>query len=323
MLAVVCPAASSVHPGYSQHPSAEAFIERMVSEHQFDHEALEELFGQVEFRQPIIDLMDRPAEKVKPWKDYRLIFITHQRIAAGVDFWREHRSALERAQADYGVDPAVIVAIIGVETFYGRNKGSFRVIDALATLAFDYPKRSPFFTKELEQFLLLSREQKRDPLALTGSYAGAMGFGQFMPSSYRNYAVDYNGDTEVDIWNNPVDAIGSVANYFARHGWQPGQLPVVRAVAAPNYNAGLVNQLVPPTLALDELKAQGFTPVEAGLPPETKAIPIELEAESGPEFWLGLQNFYTITRYNNSHRYAMAINELSQAIAGEMHSASP
>lgn len=323
LLAMMCPAASSIAPGYRQNPAAEVFIDRMVSEHHFDRNVLEELFGQVEFRQSIIDLMERPAEKVKPWKDYRLIFITDKRIAGGVDFWRQHRQALERAQAEFGVDAAIIVAIIGVETFYGRNTGSYRVIDALATLAFDYPKRSPFFTKELEHFLLLTREQKRDPLELTGSYAGAMGYGQFMPSSYRNFAVDYNSDSLVDIWDSPVDAIGSVANYFVRNGWQPGQPVAVRAAAGLNYNAQLVNQLSPPALTLAELKAQGFAPLAPDLPPETKAIPVELEGEQGPEFWLGLQNFYAITRYNTSYRYAMAINELSQAIAGKMRSANP
>lgn len=321
LFAGVCPAASSISPGYSHNPAAEVFIARMVTEHQFNRDALETMFSQVEFRQSIIDLMDKPAEKVKPWSEYRKIFITDKRIAEGVEFWAEHRSTLERAQAEFGVDASVIVAIIGVETFYGRNKGSYRVIDALSTLAFDYPKRSSFFARELENFLLLSREQKRDPLTLTGSYAGAMGYGQFMPSSYRNYAVDYNGDLLVDIWDNPVDAIGSVANYLFRHGWQSGQRVAVRARVDAGYNVNLVNQIAAPKLTLVELKAQGFSPVESGLGVETKAIPVELDAEQGAEFWLGLQNFYTITRYNTSYRYAMAINELSQAIAGNMRSA--
>lgn len=315
-LAVSCATRAS-GPGYRDHPGAEVFIENMASTYQFDRAALRQLFAQVEFKQPIIDLMERPAEKVKEWPDYREIFITERRIAEGVDFWRTHADALARAQREFGVEPAIIVAIIGVETHYGRNKGSYRVIDALATLAFNYPKRSPFFTKELENFLLLAREQHRDPLQLTGSYAGAMGYGQFMPSSYRNYAVDYDGDGRIDIWDNPTDAIGSVANYFVRHGWQPGALVAVRARAEDGYNGGLLNQVSKPELSVAELRANGFL-ARAPLPPDTRAIVLGLEdpdRDGGTEFWLGLQNFYAITRYNTSYRYAMAVYQLSRLIA--------
>jgi len=207
---------------YGGHPAMQAFVATMVARHGFERAALERLFDQARYQETIVAAMDRPAERVKPWYEYRAIFLTEKRIRDGVDFWRANQETLARAQRDYGVDPAIVVAIIGVETFYGRNMGSFRVLDALATLAFDYPKRSEFFARELEQYLLLTREQQLDPLDLKGSYAGAMGYGQFIPSSYRAYAVDYNGDRKADIWNDPTDAIGSVANYFNKHGWRKG-----------------------------------------------------------------------------------------------------
>ncbi len=316
-IAASCVATGASGAGYRDNPGAEAFIDNMASTYQFDRAALRQLFAQVEFQRPIIDLMERPAEKVKEWPDYREIFITERRIAEGVDFWRTHADALARAQREFGVDPAIIVAIIGVETHYGRNKGSHRVIDALATLAFNYPKRSAFFTKELENFLLLTREQHRDPLQLKGSYAGAMGYGQFMPSSYRNYAVDYDGDGSIDIWDNATDAIGSVANYFLRHGWQPGALVAVRARAEDGYNGGLLNQVAKPELSVAQLRANGFL-ARAPLPPDTRAIVLGLEdpdRDGGTEFWLALQNFYAITRYNTSYRYAMAVFQLSRLIA--------
>src|SRR5690606_15004640 len=193
------------------------------------------------------------------------------------------------------------------------NTGSYRVLDALSTLAFDYPKRSPFFTKELENFLLLSREQAQDPLALKGSYAGAMGYGQFMPSSYRAYAVDYDGDQIVDIWNNPEDASASVANYFVRHGWKDGQPVGARATAASGYENPRFNELEPPTLTLRQHKNAGLS-VIGNYPKNLKAMPIKLEGQSGDEYWLGFDNFYTITRYNHSHRYAMAVYQLSELI---------
>lgn len=302
---------------YSDNPQAQAFIERMVVEHDADRAELQTLFAGAQYKQSIVDAMNRPAEKVKLWKDYRKIFITEKRLRQGLQFWREQRSWLEKMQADYGVPIEYVVAIIGVETYYGRVTGNYRVVDALATLAFDYPARSPFFTKELEHFLLLAKEQKLDPATLKGSYAGAMGYGQFMPSSYRAYAVDYDADGVADIWANPADAIGSVANYFVRHGWQPGEDVVVRARISADYNSEGINKLVKPTLNLAQLAERGFTPVsEMGA--EVKAIPLRLQGQAGVEFWLGLQNFYTITRYNHSFRYAMAVTQLAEQIAEEM-----
>ncbi len=302
---------------YSNNAKAEAFIERMVAEHGADRAELQALFSGAQYKQSIIDAMTRPAEKVKLWKDYRKIFLTEKRLRQGLQFWREQRPWLEKMQADYGVPIEYVVAIIGVETYYGRITGNYRVVDALSTLAFDYPARSPFFTKELEHFLLLAKEQNLDPATLKGSYAGAMGYGQFMPSSYRAYAVDYNNDGVADIWADPADAIGSVANYFVRHGWQRGEGVVVRARISADYSSEGVNKLVKPALTLAQLAERGFTPVSE-LSSEMKAIPLRLQGQAGVEFWLGLQNYYTITRYNHSFRYAMAVTQLAEQIAEEM-----
>ncbi|WP_293615474.1 lytic murein transglycosylase B [Porticoccus sp.] len=302
----------SVQASYLQHPDARAFAERMVSEHGFERNVLDSLLDAAEKKQAIIDAMERPAEKVKPWKDYRKIFITEKRIAEGVDFWRKNRAVLSEASRQYQVAPEVIVAIIGVETFYGRIKGSFRVIDALATLSFDYPPRSPFFTKQLEQFLLLAREQDQDPLKLMGSYAGAMGYGQFIPSSYRSFAVDFDGDGFADIWENKADAIGSVANYFAEHGWKMGETVVVPAGIKESFDETLLNQSGLDK-TVDELAKMGFSS-HLPLNGDAKAIPVRLDGDNGLEYWLGLNNFYVITRYNRSLLYAMAVHELSQQI---------
>jgi len=302
------------HAGdYSNHPQAQAFVDRMVSTHNFDRALLSSLLDQAERKQAIIDAMNRPAEKVKPWWEYRNIFIQEKRIDWGAEFWRAHEETLARVEQQYGVDPAVIVAIIGVETYYGRNTGSYRVIDALSTLAFDYPKRSPFFTKELENFLLLTREQHQDPLVLTGSYAGAMGYGQFMPSSYRNFAADFDGDGFADIWSNPDDAIASVANYFINHGWKSGEPVAVRANARAGYDSADINELKLPVKKMSQLAKEGLT-AQQTQSVDLAAMPLRLEIEDGDEYWLGFNNFYTITRYNHSHRYAMAVYELSQLI---------
>lgn len=302
----------SAQASYLQHPDARAFAERMVSEHGFERRDVDALLEAAEKKQTIIDAMERPAEKVKPWKDYRKIFITEKRITEGVDFWRKNRATLSKASKRYQVAPEVIVAIIGVETFYGRIKGSFRVIDALATLSFDYPPRSPFFTRQLEQFLLLAREQNQDPLTLMGSYAGAMGYGQFIPSSYRSFAVDFDGDGFADIWENKADAIGSVANYFAEHGWRMDETVAARAQMKNGFDEGLLNQ-AGLDRTVDELAELGFSP-EIPLEGNAKAIPVRLDGDNGLEYWLGLNNFYVITRYNRSILYAMAVHELSQQI---------
>ena len=274
---------------------------------------VQQLIDAAERQQSILDAISRPAEKTKAWYEYRKIFLTDRRIREGVTFWSAHAGTLQTVSARTGVPAEVVVAIIGVETYYGRITGSYRVIDALATLAFDYPRRSPFFTEELQQFLVLAWESGKDPLALKGSYAGAMGYGQFMPSSYRAYARSYNGDGAADIWDNPADAIASVANYLQAHGWRGGEQVVTDGIAeAPDpavFEGGLR-----PMKTVAALAQKGLQPTEP-LNPAHLATPIRLEEEDGMRYWLGLQNFYVITRYNHSAMYAMAVWELSQAIA--------
>lgn len=298
---------------YTGRKDVTQFIDEMVSEHQFSKAELEGWMAQAIKKQSILDAISRPAEKRLTWKEYRKIFVTSSRIKKGVNFWKENASILAKAEKEFGVPAEVIVAIIGVETRYGQNKGRYRVVDALSTLGFDYPPRSKFFRKELKQFFLLAREQKQDPMALLGSYAGAMGYGQFIPSSYRAYAIDYTADGFADIWNNPTDAIGSVANYFKRHGWKNGEPVVVRARTKAPYNRELLNDSLKPKHTVASLADQGYTPVEALA--EQTANMIQLKGQYGTEFWMGLNNFYVITRYNHSRLYAMAVWQLSQEIA--------
>lgn len=313
-LAGVCAVAQPVLAGdYQQSPQVAEFIGEMTRDYGFAGEQLVELFDQVERKQAILDAISRPAEKAKPWKDYRPIFITDKRISQGVEFWKQHEATLARAEAEYGVPPEVIVAIIGVETFYGGNTGSWRVMDALSTLAFDYPPRAPFFRKELREFLLLTREEQVEPLSMTGSYAGAMGLPQFMPSSFRAYAVDFDGDGHINIWNNPTDAIGSVASYFKRHHWQPGQPVVsVATVEGAQVEQGLTVGL-DPVKNVAELRALGWTSADP-LADDLPVTAFRLEGAEGAEHWLGLPNFFVITRYNRSVMYAMAVNQLAELL---------
>lgn len=309
-----CAAESS----YEAHPAAAAVIEELVAEENFDREQLVAILTEAKRQESILEAISRPAEKTKAWWEYRKIFVTDQRISEGVAFWEKHREILARAEAAYGVPASIIVAIIGVETYYGRIAGSYRVLDALSTLAFDYPRRSEFFTKELKHYLILTREQGFDPADMVGSYAGAMGYGQFMPSSYRSYAIDFDGDEVTDIWNNVEDAIGSVANYFARHGWRAGEPVVYRADArSDDLPADLFVQgrsgLVPER-SIAQFAEAGVTP-RTELDPAALAIAMKFEVEDGLEYWLGLHNFYVITRYNHSSMYAMSVYQLSQALA--------
>ncbi len=294
----------------------EQFVQEMVSQHNFDRAHLEQLFSEVKHKENIIRLMTSPAE-AKPWKDYRPILVTQKRTEQGIGFMKENREALERAELEFGVPPEIIVAIIGVETRYGRVTGSYRVIDALATLAFDYPKRAKFFRKELKEFLLLTRAEKVDPRTLMGSYAGAMGYGQFMPSSFRAYAIDFDGDGAKDIWHNVTDAIGSVANYFHRHGWRKGELVTAKATPqGSDFDSILVKKRrdLKPKFTLAELIEKGFI-TDAELAANQPATAMKLRGAEGNEYWVGLHNFYVITRYNHSALYAMAVYQLSQQIA--------
>lgn len=307
--------AAAQENNYVQHPLTGPFVEEMVLEHGFVSESLHSIFTEAKRRQAILDAISRPAERVKLWKEYRPIFITQARVDRGVEFWENNQAALQQAEQEYGVPAEIIVAIIGVETIYGGNTGSYRVIDALSTLAFDYPPRAPFFRQQLKEFLLLTREEQVDPLSLKGSYAGAMGLPQFMPGSFRAYAVDFDKDGRIDIWQNPTDAVGSVANYFIEHGWQPGEQVVVRAdvqdpsIAAEGLSAGL-----DPELTVGQLAELGWT-ARTALDSERKVTAFRLQAEQGDEYWLGLANFHAITRYNRSVMYAMAVYELADLLS--------
>ena len=289
-----------------------AFIERMRVHHNFDSVRLRATLGHAEVLQSVLEAMSRPAEG-KPWYIYRKIFIKPLRIERGVDFFVRHRSTLEQAQREFGVPAEVIVAIIGVETLYGEYRGRYRVLDSLATLGFRYPRRSKFFSTELEHFFLLAREEGMDPLKITGSYAGAMGIPQFIASSYRSYAVDFDGDGVRDLLGSVDDAIGSVANYLKRHGWRRyGLIAVPVQVKGPQPRA-LLDLGLKPKATINEIKSHGVQVYES-VPDEEKGALLEFELRDGVEYWVGLDNFYAITRYNHSALYAMAVFQLSEAI---------
>ncbi|MEK7322395.1 MAG: lytic murein transglycosylase B [Pseudomonadota bacterium] len=311
-LSLVACAGAPVGAEYVQRNDVSAFIDEMHERHGFERGQLETWFKDVRVRDDIIAAISRPAES-KPWHQYRPIFLQNARIEGGLEFWREHAADLKRAEEQYGVPPQIVIAILGVETRYGRQQGNYRVLDALTTLAFDYPPRAKFFRGELEQYLLLAREEGIDPLALKGSYAGAMGQAQFISSSFRNYAVDFDGDGKRDLWNSPSDAIGSIANYFKVHGWEWHGLVAVPATVSGEHYPALLEAGLKPSLTWAEIKQRGVeTPVT--LLDQLPVALIALEQEAGPEYWLGLQNFYVITRYNRSPLYAMAVYQLSEEI---------
>ncbi len=300
-----------------QHPGAEDFAARAASEYNLDQEEIVLLLQDARFKQSIVNAISRPAEG-KPWFEYRPIFITDKRIRGGVDFWRENEVLINQASERFGVDPEIIVAIIGVETFYGRITGGYRVLDALTTLSFYYPDtgndRSDFFSRELMQFLLLGREEGLPLRDVTGSYAGAMGLGQFMPSSYREYAVDLDGDGRRDLWSSMSDVIGSVANYLHRHGWEYGQPVTYAAEVSEDADMDLVTRRdFKPKMTAAELAGGGFAP-RAPVDSDMPAAVVRLEEQEGDSYWITFENFYVITRYNRSPLYAMAVFELSEAI---------
>ncbi len=299
-----------VQADYSQRDDVQQFIDDMVEKHEFVRDDLESKLASAQKLDGVLEAIAKPAEKVLTWKDYRKIFVTEKRINRGNQFLEDNRELLQRAENEFGVPAEVITAIIGVETYYGRLSGKTQVFDSLVTLGFDYPPRARFFRSELEQFLLLTREENVDDIrAIRGSYAGAMGMPQFISSSYRHYAIDFDGDGKRDLWNSTADAIGSVANYFKVHGWKPGEQVVVRAHLDGQIEETR-NKLKPHTRVSDLVKV--------GLQPETKldgkrnATVITLNGDNGKEYWLGLDNFYVITRYNHSALYAMAVYQLSR-----------
>ncbi len=315
LVAAAAPASAS--PGFTARPEVRAYLDALAREHGFARERLLALFERVAPREEVVRAISAPAE-ARPWHRYRPIFVNEARIAGGVRFWRAHRALLARAEARYGVDARVIVAIIGVETRYGRHTGRHPVLASLATLAFDYPPRARFFRRELTEYLLLSREEGLDPLRVKGSYAGAMGQPQFIPSSYRRYAVDFDGDGRRDLWSSAADAIGSVAHYLAVHGWRRGAPVAVRARARGEAWREAAGGLEP-RLAVSALRARGLEPVRpvAGDPP---AAVLELEGADGPERWLVFANFGVIMRYNRSPKYALAVHELGEAVAARLAS---
>ncbi len=292
-------------------PEVETFIVEMVQKHQFEGDALRKLFAQAQSRPAILRAISAPGT-ARPWHEFRRLNVDPVRIKGGVAFWREHAATLERANREYGVPEELIVATIGIETLYGRNTGSHRVLDALTTLAFQYPPRAGLFRSQLEEYLLMLRETGLDPMKVRGSYAGAIGIPQFLPGSYRRYAVDFDGDGRRDLMGTTADAIGSVANYYKAHGWRPGAAVVVPAQAGGDADA-LLQMGIKPQLKVVELKRFGVTPtapVEEGA--ETALFVVE--TETGPRYWLGLHNFYVITRYNRSINYALAVHELAQEL---------
>lgn len=307
---------AGAHAGGLDADAVADFVREMAREHDFDEAELDTLFKGVVRSDRILAAMSRPAEKAKPWFEYRKHFLTEARINGGIEFWRLNADSLAEAARIYGVPAEIIVAIIGVETAYGKITGRDRVIDALSTLAFHYPngnaKRMHFFREQLRHMFLLSREQNLDPLSLSGSYAGAMGIPQFMPESYRKFAVDFDKDGVSDIWSDRADAIGSVANYLKSHGWKPGKSIVVAATARDEDASGLLTDSVKPHLPLSEFERRGVAPAVA--PSDELAALFELEGESASEYWLALNNFYVIMRYNPRTKYAMAVVSLAEAI---------
>ena len=303
---------------FANNPNAQQFIDKMVNKHGFDRQQLQEILSQAKRLDSVLRLMDNqaPTTSVKPpsgpngaWLRYRKKFITPDNVQNGVVFWNQYEDALNRAWQVYGVPPEIIVGIIGVETRWGRVMGKTRILDALATLSFNYPRRAEYFSGELETFLLMARDEQDDPLNLKGSFAGAMGYGQFMPSSYKQYAVDFSGDGHINLWD-PVDAIGSVANYFKAHGWVKGdQVAVMANGQAPGLPNGFKTKY-----SISQLAAAGLTPQQP-LGNHQQASLLRLDVGTGYQYWYGLPNFDTITRYNHSTHYAMAVWQLGQAVA--------
>jgi peptidoglycan lytic transglycosylase B len=303
-------------------PEIKTFIDEVARRNSLSRKSVSRLLAKAQPQPSIIELMTKPAERVVPWWEYHDRFVNEERIALGAQLWQDHRAELERIAAERGVPPEYIIAILGVETKYGRITGRFRVLDALATLAFDYPPRSSFFRKELEEFVLLSREESMDPLKTLGSYAGAMGYAQFMPSSYRRYAVDAQDDKKRDLWDDWGDIFASIANYFREHGWETGG-PVLAEVSLdpdPTFTIDPRNLTLNETLR--SLAAQGVE-VRSDAPSDTPVMLISAEQSDGPAYRVGFRNFEVITRYNRSPRYAMAVHDLAEAVAARVRGSQP
>jgi membrane-bound lytic murein transglycosylase B len=322
LVAVSCARAlEDIEPVYVDvdRPIVVAFVDEMVSKYDFERDALRSVLSKARIKPSIIKKISAPAERTLTWAEYRKIFITRERIGAGVTFWRENREMLERINKETGVSIEMIVGIIGVETYFGRITGNDRVLDALATLAFDYPKRAKFFRNELAQFLILAREEDMDATLPIGSYAGAMGRPQFMPSSFRAYAVDATGDGKRDIWNDWADVSGSIANYFLEHGWRPSEEVTSRATLSGRWTGPVPEpkNTLKAAETVDSLSQKGVV-FATDLCADSKAELLSYEGDSGIEHWVGFHNFFVITKYNRSAMYALAAHQLGQEIASRV-----
>lgn len=310
LASLLAPAAHAIDTKRSE---VKDFIAYMADAHKFRKRPLRKLFKAVKEQQAILDAMEKPAEKSKLWYEYRPIFLTERRVREGTDFWRAHRSSLERASEQSGVPPEYLAAILGVETYYGRQTGNYRVLDALSTLAFDYPARSKFFKDELEQYLLLTRDAHYDPLALKGSYAGAMGAPQFMPSNYRKYAVDADDDGRVDLWTNWDDVCASVGNYLKEYGWKSGEPVLSEASVDDKKPEDLDGRKLMLSETVGSLKMKGVS-FDTSQAADAPALLIAVDETDGAHWRVGYNNFFVITRYNHSALYAMAVYELAAAV---------
>ncbi len=315
LLALIAVFASSPAPGAGLNiarPDVQKFVARMHKQYDFDPQDTVWILADAELQPRIIDIMERPAEQALPWWKYRARFLTDERIAAGVSVWQDNREALATIEHDTGVPAQYLVAITGVETFYGRQSGGYRVLDVLTTLAFDYPRRADFFQSELAQFLVLTKEEHLNPRKPKGSYAGAMGIPQFMPSSFRHYAVDGSGDGRRDLWTFGPDVFASIANYLQEHGWHPGEPVLVDASNdAPPDDPDKATAKLADTV--DSLKQRGYR-FDTTMPGDAPAMLVPAELESSINWRVGFQNFFVITRYNRSLLYAMAVTDLAHAI---------
>ncbi|MCU5788433.1 MAG: lytic murein transglycosylase B [Alcanivorax sp.] len=344
LLFAVCAALAGPAPAwaetanYAEHPEAKEVL-KAVRENGLDEERVRQLLADAKRKDSILEAIARPAERTLTWAEYSRIFLQEDRVRQGVAFAEEHAEALDRAEREYRIPREIILAIIGVETRYGRHKGSYRVLDALTTLGFDYPPRGAFFRKQLVALFKMERDAHIDAGTITGSYAGAMGFPQFIPTSYEAYAVDFDGDGVIDLVNSPVDAIGSVANYFKQHRWQPGLPVAARARVDGDGYVKMAEAGYKPSFTLDQARKNGvvalscgddrlssqycFDTSEQGLPGTQPVAVLDLTGEDGHEFWLATDNFYVITRYNHSELYAMAVLQLSHRIADALKDARP
>jgi peptidoglycan lytic transglycosylase B len=324
LLALHAGLASPQQPAYGQRKEVKEFITEMVKKHKFTRKELNRVFARAQFQPAIVRAMDQPPESaLASWQAYRAIFIKPERIEAGAQFWSRHAEALKRASAEFGVPEDIIVGIIGVETTFGRNIGTFRVIDALSTLAFDYPKRSAYFRGELEHYLVFARDQRIDPLRVKGSYAGAIGIPQFMPGSYRRFAVDFDGDGQINLATSPTDAIGSIGNFLKSHGWVRGQPVAFAAEASGDGWRKLAGAGIVPATRFADLAGYGIK-LPVALPDDTLCALVELETPGEPlDVRVTLQNFFVLTRYNRSNLYAAAVLDLAAEIVRARAAAAP